>query len=102
VDVARKGYSVIKRISLLMVAALMAAMMMVATAAPAFAAPANPKPPPDTSGPGETGGADKPGTCTTTTQKGANVTTSETQGSCKNDKVDPDPTLSKKPPGTNK
>jgi hypothetical protein len=38
VDVVRKGNSVIKRISLLMVAALMAAMMMVATAAPAFAA----------------------------------------------------------------
>ena len=37
-DVVRKGNSVIKRISLLMVAALMAAMMMVATAAPAFAA----------------------------------------------------------------
>jgi hypothetical protein len=37
VDVVRKGNSVIKRISLLMVAALMAAMMMVATAAPAFA-----------------------------------------------------------------
>jgi hypothetical protein len=40
VDVVRKGNSVIKRISLLMVAALMAAMMMVATAAPAFAAKA--------------------------------------------------------------
>src|SRR5215217_9476304 len=37
VDMERKGYSVIKRIGLLMVAALMAAMMMVATAAPAFA-----------------------------------------------------------------
>ena len=37
-DVVRKGYSVIKRISLLVTAALMAAMMMVATAAPAFAA----------------------------------------------------------------
>jgi len=35
--VVRKGYSVIKRISLLIAAALMAAMMMVATAAPAFA-----------------------------------------------------------------
>jgi hypothetical protein len=39
--VIRKGYSVIKRISLLIVAALMAAMMMVATAAPAFADPQN-------------------------------------------------------------
>jgi|SRR5215203_2904186 len=37
-DVVRKGYSVIKRISLLMAAALLAAMMMVAMAAPAFAA----------------------------------------------------------------
>jgi hypothetical protein len=37
VDVVRKGYSVIKRIGLLLVAALMAAMMTVATAAPAFA-----------------------------------------------------------------
>ena len=36
-DVVRKGYSVIKRIGLLMVVALVAAMMMVATAAPAFA-----------------------------------------------------------------
>jgi hypothetical protein len=40
VDVVRKGYSVIKRISLLITAALVAAMMMVATAAPAFADPA--------------------------------------------------------------
>ena len=39
----RKGYSVIKRIGLLLVAALMAAMMMVATAAPAFAAPGCPE-----------------------------------------------------------
>jgi hypothetical protein len=37
VGVVRKGYCVIKRISLLVTAALMAAMMMVATAAPAFA-----------------------------------------------------------------
>ncbi len=80
----------------------MAVMMMAATAAPAFAAPANPKPPPETSGPGEPGGADQPGTCTTTTQKGANVTTSETQGSCKNGKEDPTPTTSKQPPGLNK
>jgi len=36
-DVVRKGYSVIKRFSLLIVAALLAAMMMVAMAAPAFA-----------------------------------------------------------------
>ena len=43
----------IKRISLLMVAALMAAMMMVATAAPAFANP-----------PGTTGKGDDPGTFT--------------------------------------
>jgi len=39
VGVVRKGYSVIKRIGLLIVAALMASMMMVATAAPAFADP---------------------------------------------------------------
>jgi len=37
VGVVRKGYSVIKRIGLLMMVALVAAMMMVATAAPAFA-----------------------------------------------------------------
>jgi predicted small lipoprotein YifL len=91
---------VIKRISLLVTAALLVATMaMAGLAGPAFAAPADPKPPPDTSGPGETDGADKPGTCTTTTQKGANVTISETQGSCKNDKVDPDPEGDKKAPG---
>jgi hypothetical protein len=39
VDVVRKGYSVIKRIGLLMMTALIAAMMLVATAAPAFASP---------------------------------------------------------------
>jgi hypothetical protein len=39
VDAVRKGYSVIKRIGLLLLVALMAAMMTVATAAPAFAAP---------------------------------------------------------------
>ena len=100
-DVARKGYSVIKRISLLVMAALLVATMaMAGLAGPAFAAPANPKPPPQESGPGDD--AQTPGTCTTTTQKGANVTTSETKGSCKNDKVDPDPTLSKQPPGKNK
>jgi cell division septal protein FtsQ len=38
VDVVRKGYSVIKRIGMLVVVALVAAMMLVATAAPAFAA----------------------------------------------------------------
>jgi hypothetical protein len=38
VDVVEKGYSVIKRIGLLLVVALMAAMMLAATAAPSFAA----------------------------------------------------------------
>ena len=38
-DVVRKGYSVIKRISLLLVAAIMAAMMLVATAPLASADP---------------------------------------------------------------
>ncbi len=86
---------------MLTVAAFMVAAMAV-TAPLAFAAPADPKPPKETSGPGEPGGAEQPGTCTTTTQKGANVTTSTTQGSCKNDKVDPDPEPSKSPPGQNK
>ena len=49
----RKGYSVIKRISLLLAVALMAVMMMAATAAPAFANP-----------PGTTGKGDDPGTFT--------------------------------------
>ena len=93
----------IKRISLLITAALLVATMaMAGLAGPAFAAPANPKPPPEQSGPGEPGGAQEPGTCTVTTQKGANVTTSETKGSCKNQKEDPDPETSKKPPGQNK
>jgi hypothetical protein len=39
VDVVRKGYSVIKRISLLIAVALMAVMMMAATAMPAMAKP---------------------------------------------------------------
>jgi hypothetical protein len=38
VDAVEKGYSVIKRIGLLVVVALVAAMMIVGTAAPAFAA----------------------------------------------------------------
>ena len=39
--VVGKGYSVIKRIGLLIVVALVAAMMMVATSAPGFADPQN-------------------------------------------------------------
>jgi len=39
VDVVRKGYSVLKRISLLIAVALMAVMMMAATAMPAMAGP---------------------------------------------------------------
>jgi hypothetical protein len=95
---------VIKRISLLVTAALLVATMaMAGLAGPAFAAPADPKPPPEQSGPGDPDGAQEPGTCTITTQKGANVTTSETQGSCKNQKVDEDPEPQpKKPPGQNK
>ena len=91
-----------KRIILMLTVAAMMVMALTITAGAAIAAPADPKPPPVKSGPGETGGADSPGTCTTTTQKGANVTTSETKGSCKNQKEDPDPETSKKPPGQNK
>ena len=102
-DVVRKGNSVIKRISLLMVAALMAAMMMVATAAPAFAAPANPHPAPVKEGPSDTTGAtDPPGTCTEETQKGANATTTTTNGSCTSNNPNGETIDSKKPPGKNK
>jgi hypothetical protein len=94
---------VIKRISLLVTAALVAAMMMVATAAPAFAAPATPHKHSET-GPSQTSGPTEPtpGTCTDSTQQGANVTDVTHKGSCNSQGGQETITTSKKPPGKNK
>ena len=91
-----------KRIIMMLTVAVMLVAALTITAGGAIAAPADPKPPPEQSGPGDPDGAQEPGTCTITTQKGANVTTSETQGSCKNQKVDDEPEESKALPGQNK
>lgn len=89
-----------KRITLLIAALMMALTMSFGAVGAAFAAPANPKPPPEESGPSD--GATSPGTCTETTQQGANVTTTTHKGNCDSNGGQETTTPSKKPPGTNK
>ena len=79
----------------------MALTMSFGAASAVFAAPAEPKPPPTKSGPGD-GGADTPGTCTETTQKGANVITTTHKGNCDSNGGQEEELDSKAPPGKNK
>jgi len=89
-----------KRITLLIAALMLALSMSFGAVGPAFAAPANPKPPPEESGPSDN--PTTPGTCTQTTQQGANVTTSTHKGNCNSNGGQETTTTSKKPPGKNK
>ncbi len=90
-----------KRVTLLAAALVMALTM--AFSAVAFAAPANPHRHSET-GPSETTGPTEPtpGTCTESTQKGANVTTTTHKGSCTSQGGQEETTTGKNPPGKDK
>ena len=89
----------IKRITMFVATALLALTMAV----PAIAAPADPMRQSST-GPNQVQGPTDPtpGTCTESTQKGANVTTTTNKGSCQSQGGQETTDDSKNPPGRDK